>query len=192
MQPDCGGYWNCQLLSSRLSIDQEKATSMPIAYPQIPGDFQKYMNSCTQTISNHEFSSTASHVSSANNGDAIWMLWITSQPDILETDKYHLPNRENTNQIKAVDIAAAQRADGVISRVYSSQMERRNQPWTSGNTSNQRWGNIFESGISYTWTTILASYTVTSRLYFRLSFDDWSTGNSTRTWDILVLNACSL
>lgn len=127
---ETGLRWILELSAFKFEIKYRpgKANIDADCLSPIPGNFQKYMNSCTQTNSNQEFSATASHVSSANNGDAIWILSITSQPDILETDKYHLPNRENTNQIKAVDIAAAQRADGVISRVYSSQMERRNQP----------------------------------------------------------------
>ena len=84
---------------------------------RIPGDFQKYMESCTQTISNEEFTAAVSHIRSIDNGNTVWITSITDQPDILETDKRHLPNRENTSQVKMVDIAKAQREDRIISKV---------------------------------------------------------------------------
>ena len=84
---------------------------------RIPEDFQKYMESCTQTVSNEEFTAAVSHIRSIDNGNAVWITSITDQPDVLETDKRHLPNRENTSQVKMVDIAKAQREDRVISKV---------------------------------------------------------------------------
>jgi hypothetical protein len=74
---------------------------------RIPGDFTKYMDSCTRTVSHHEFSAAGSQIRSIDNGNTVWITSITVQPDVLETDKRHLSNRENTNQIKMVDIAKA-------------------------------------------------------------------------------------
>ena len=42
---------------------------------------------------------------------------ITNQPDVLETDKRHLSNRENTSQTKMVDIPKAEHDDRTISRL---------------------------------------------------------------------------
>ena len=84
---------------------------------RIPGDFQKYMESYTQTVSNEEFTAAVSHIRSIHNANTVWITSITDQPDVLETDKRHLPNRESTSQVKMVDIAKAQREDRVISKV---------------------------------------------------------------------------
>lgn len=84
---------------------------------RIPGDFQKYMDSCTQTVSHQEFNAAVSHVRSIDNGNTVWITSITDQPDVLETDKRHLPNRENTSQIRMVDVSKAQRDDRTISRL---------------------------------------------------------------------------
>ena len=84
---------------------------------RIPGDFQKYMDSCTQTVSRQEFNAAGSHVNSIDKGNTIWITSITDQPDVLETDKRYVTSRENTSQIKMVDIAKAQRDDRTIGRV---------------------------------------------------------------------------
>ncbi len=84
---------------------------------RIPGDFQKYMDSCTQTVSRQEFNAAGSHVNSIDKGNTVWITSITDQPDVLETDKRYVTSRENTSQIKMVDIAKAQRDDRTIGRV---------------------------------------------------------------------------
>ena len=75
------------------------------------------MDSCTRTVSHQEFSAAGSQIRSIDNGNTVWITSITDQPDVLETDKRHLSNRENTSQIKMVDIAKAQRDDRTISRL---------------------------------------------------------------------------
>ena len=72
------------------------------------------MDSCTRTVSHEEFGAAGSQIRSIDNGNTVW---ITSIPDVLETNKRHLSNRENTSQIKMVDIAKAQRDDRTISRL---------------------------------------------------------------------------
>ena len=68
---------------------------------RIPGDFQKYMDSCTQTVSNEEFTAAVSHIRSIDHSNTVWITSITDQPDVLEMDKRHVPNQENTSQVKS-------------------------------------------------------------------------------------------
>ena len=75
------------------------------------------MDSCTRTVSHQEFSAADSQIRSIDNGNTVWITSITDQPDVLETDKRHLSNRENTSQIKMVDTEKAQRDDRTISRL---------------------------------------------------------------------------
>ena len=82
-----------------------------------PGDLTKYMDTCTQTVSHQAFNAAGFQSRSMDSGNAVWITLITDQPDVLDTDKCHLPNRENLSQIKMLDIAKAQREDRTISRV---------------------------------------------------------------------------
>ena len=58
---------------------------------RIPADFERFMDSCSETVSNLEVNAAVSQVQSNSNGDSIWITSITDQPDVLETDKLFLP-----------------------------------------------------------------------------------------------------
>ncbi|CAB4030563.1 Hypothetical predicted protein [Paramuricea clavata] len=84
---------------------------------RIPADFERFMYSCSETVSNPEFNAAVSQISSVSNGDSPWITSVTDQPEALETDKLFLPERENTIQFKQTEIARAQREDPTTSRV---------------------------------------------------------------------------
>ena len=99
MQLGCDGSENVQISTFKSSTDLGKLTSMPIVYLEFQATSRNKMDSCTQTVSNQEFSASVSHICSIGNGDSTWITSVTDQPDILETDNLHLPSRENTSQI---------------------------------------------------------------------------------------------
>ena len=70
-----------------------------------------------------------------DSGNAVWIILITDQPHVLDTDKRHLPNRENLSQIKMVDIAKAQ-CDGRTISIVLWYVNSNTKP-TSG-TDNRR------------------------------------------------------
>jgi hypothetical protein len=84
---------------------------------RIPADFERFMDSCSETVSNPEFNAAVSQISSVSNGDSPWITSVTDQAEALETDKLFLPERENTIQFKQTEIARAQREDPTTSRV---------------------------------------------------------------------------
>ena len=84
---------------------------------RIPADFERFMDSCSETVSNPEFNAAVSQISSVSKGDCPWITSVTDQPEALETDKLFLPERENTIKFKQAEIARAQREDPTTSRV---------------------------------------------------------------------------
>ena len=94
----------------KVNIDADSLSRMP-------SDFQKYMNSCTETVANQEFNVSISSICSVCKRQSIWVTFLTDYQDIVESEKLHLPNRDITNQIKSVDIVKAQQEYQNISRV---------------------------------------------------------------------------
>ena len=92
---------------------------------RIPADFERFMDSCSETVSNPEFNAAVSQISSVSKGDCPWITSVTDQPEALETDKLFLPERENTIQFKQAEIARAQREDPTTSRVQWYVRERK-------------------------------------------------------------------
>ena len=87
---------------------------------------------------NHqEFNAAGSQIRSIDNSNTVRLTSITDQPDVLETNKRHLTNRENTGQIKMVDIAKAQSDNRTLSRLlwYVNSKtkptfeDRQHEPW---------------------------------------------------------------
>ena len=84
---------------------------------RIPVDFERFMDSCSETVSNPEFNAAVSQISSVSKGGCPWITSATDHLEALETDKLFLPERENTIQFKQAEIARAQREDPTTSRV---------------------------------------------------------------------------
>ena len=102
----------------RVNIDADSLS-------RIPGDFEKFMDSCSQTVTNEEFNAAVSQICSTSNGESIWITALTDKQDLLETDKLFLPKRENICQFKSTDISQAQKEDPTISRVQFYVREQR-------------------------------------------------------------------
>jgi transposase InsO family protein len=84
---------------------------------RIPADFEKFMDSCSHTVTNQEFNAAVSQICSISCGESVWITALTAHPDALEPDKLFLPEGESSSQFKPTDIAQAQKEDPTISHV---------------------------------------------------------------------------
>ena len=93
MQQDHDGLEDYQISTLKLSIDLEVLTLVRTVYPESQAIFTSTWNNI-QTVSDQEFKAAVSHARAINNGNSVLITSVTHQPDFLETNKRHLPNRE--------------------------------------------------------------------------------------------------
>ena len=84
---------------------------------RLPGDFEKYMASCTQTVSTEELDASITAIRALSNGETNWLTSLTNQEHMLDDDGVFLPSNPACSQINVVDIALAQDKDHNINRV---------------------------------------------------------------------------
>ncbi|KXJ16996.1 Retrovirus-related Pol polyprotein from transposon opus [Exaiptasia diaphana] len=80
---------------------------------RLPGDFDKYMSSCTETFSQTDLSATVTSVQTSQYGECIWIAAITDDVTNLELGTCNMASKT----VAPIDIKQAQNTDPIVRRV---------------------------------------------------------------------------
>ena len=115
-----GLHWVGELADFNFDIKYHPGKSHVDAdtFSRMPLDFGEYMKTCTEEVSTDEIQAIACSAQVQADGGSTWITTLTDNPAVLTSDstlfkQSHLP------QTQQVDIAAAQKQDRVIGRVFS-------------------------------------------------------------------------
>jgi transposase InsO family protein len=84
---------------------------------RLPGYFEEYMASCTQTISQKELDTSITSIRALGKGEAIWLTSFTTDENMLGDDGAFLPSNASCRQIRVIDTAREQDNDQDVKRV---------------------------------------------------------------------------
>ncbi|KAK3752256.1 hypothetical protein QZH41_006589 [Actinostola sp. cb2023] len=83
---------------------------------RLPGDFEGYMATCTETISQEDIAASTSSITALGSGNCIWIAAVTDDTGIFDTDQLNR-HPQLIRQVRAVDIVKAQQEDQDIRRI---------------------------------------------------------------------------
>ena len=84
---------------------------------RLPGYFEEYMASCTQTISQKELDTSITSIRALGKGEAIWLTSFTTDENMLGDDGAFLPSNASCSQIRVFDTAREQDNHQDVKRV---------------------------------------------------------------------------
>ena len=84
---------------------------------RLPGYFEEYMASCTQTILQKELDTSITSIRALGKGEAIWLTSFTTDENMLSDDGAFLPSNASCSQIRVIDTAREQDNDQDVKRV---------------------------------------------------------------------------
>jgi hypothetical protein len=84
---------------------------------RLPGYFEEYMASCTQTISQKELDTSITSIRALGKGEAIWLTSFTTDENMLGDDGAFLPSNASCSQIRVFDTAQEQDNHQDVKRV---------------------------------------------------------------------------
>jgi hypothetical protein len=84
---------------------------------RLPGYFEEYMASCTQTISQKELDTSITSIGALGKGEVIWLTSFTTDENMLGDGGAFLPSNVICSQIRVIDTAREQENDQDVKRV---------------------------------------------------------------------------
>ena len=84
---------------------------------RLPGYFEQYMASCTETISQEELGATVTFIRAQNDGDATWLSSFTTDQRLLAEGETFLSQKSSCCQVEVIHVGQAQDRDRNIVRI---------------------------------------------------------------------------